>query len=141
MAGLVPTLGAPSRYRDRKYPGGMQLLEEDLQKSTTLYVGNLSFFTTEEQIHQVFSKTGEIKRIIMGLDRNKKTPCGFCFVEYYTKNDCLQGQMYLNGLKVDERIVRTDVDPGFKAGRQFGRGQAGGQVCILYYQRIGIYFN
>jgi len=52
-----------------------------LATSTTLYVGNLSFFTTEEQIYEVFSKCGEIKRIIMGLDRNTKTPCGFCFVE------------------------------------------------------------
>ena len=25
---------------------------------------------------------GEVKRVIMGLDRMKKTPCGFCFVEY-----------------------------------------------------------
>ena len=25
---------------------------------------------------------GEVKRVIMGLDRVKKTPCGFCFVEY-----------------------------------------------------------
>ncbi len=46
-----------------------------------MYVGNLSFYTTEEQIHELFSKAGEVKRIIMGLDRFKKTPCGFCFVE------------------------------------------------------------
>lgn len=39
------------------------------------------FFTTEEQIYELFSRVGEIKRIIMGLDRNLKTPCGFCFVE------------------------------------------------------------
>ena len=56
-------------------------MEEDLEKSTTLYIGNLSFFTTEEQIYELFSKCGEIKRIIMGLDRIKKTPCGFSFVE------------------------------------------------------------
>jgi RNA recognition motif-containing protein len=30
----------------------------------------------------VFSKCGDVKRIIMGLDKFKKTPCGFCFVEY-----------------------------------------------------------
>lgn len=29
---------------------------------------------------------------------------------------------------MDERIIRTDVDPGFKPGRQFGRGRNGGQV-------------
>jgi hypothetical protein len=114
----------------------MEVLEKDLARSTTLYVGNLSFFTTEEQIYQVFSKTGEIKRIIMGLDRNKKTPCGFCFVEYYTRKDCLDGQKFLNGTKVDERIVRTDVDPGFKPGRQFGRGNTGGQVSLIFIFKI-----
>lgn len=58
-------------------------VKEALKISSTLYVGNLSFFTTEEQIYELFSKCGEIKRIIMGLDRFKKTPCGFCFVEYF----------------------------------------------------------
>lgn len=56
--------------------------ERLLRTSTTLYVGNLSFYTTEEQIYELFSKCGDVKRIIMGLDKFKKTPCGFCFVEY-----------------------------------------------------------
>ncbi len=53
-----------------------------LNNSTTLYVGNLSFYTSEDQIYELFSMCGEVKRVIMGLDRVKKTPCGFCFVEY-----------------------------------------------------------
>ena len=56
-----------------------------LLRTTTLYVGNLSFHTTEEQIHELFSRAGDIKRIIMGLDKIRKTPCGFCFVEYPSK--------------------------------------------------------
>ena len=55
--------------------------QQQLDRSTTVYVGNLSFFTTEESIYELFSKAGSIRRIIMGLDRNQKTPCGFCFVE------------------------------------------------------------
>lgn len=61
--------------------GSSNQLTDDLSTTATLYVGNLSFFTTEEQIYELFGKCGEIKRIIMGLDRNQKTPCGFCFVE------------------------------------------------------------
>ncbi len=125
---IVETLGTPSAYRDKKYPTGLAALEKDLQASTTLYVGNLSFYTSEEQIIESFSKVGEIKRIIMGLDRVKKTPCGFCFVEYYTRKACLDAQKFLNETKVDERSIRTDVDPGFKEGRQYGRGSSGGQV-------------
>ena len=52
-----------------------------LKKSSTLYVGNLSYFTTEEQVYELFSRVGDIRRVIMGIDRYKKTPCGFCFVE------------------------------------------------------------
>lgn len=64
----------------------IQLAPEEYQTklndSTTLYVGNLSFYTSEDQIYELFSMCGEVKRVIMGLDRVKKTPCGFCFVEY-----------------------------------------------------------
>ncbi len=36
---------------------------------------------------QVFSKVGDVKRIVMGLDKQQLTPCGFCFVVYYTRPD------------------------------------------------------
>ncbi|KAE8454195.1 hypothetical protein EG329_005120 [Mollisiaceae sp. DMI_Dod_QoI] len=106
--------------------------EDPLKDATTLYVGNLSFYTTEEQIHELFSKCGEIKRLIMGLDRFNKTPCGFCFVEYYTHQDALDCMKYIGGTKLDERIIRTDLDPGFQEGRQYGRGKSGGQVRDEY---------
>lgn len=94
----------------------------------------MSFFTTEEQIYALFSKCtnteegGGIKRIIMGLDRNTRTPCGFCFVEYYTHAEALASLRYIGGTKLDERIIRCDLDLGYKEGRQFGRGKSGGQV-------------
>lgn len=91
-----------------------------------------SFYTTEEQVHELFSKCGEIKRLIMGLDRFAKTPCGFCFVEYYTHQDALDCMKYVGGTKLDERIIRTDLDPGFEEGRQYGRGKSGGQVRDEY---------
>ncbi len=56
----------------------------------------------------------------MGLDRVQKTPCGFCFVEYYTHQDALDCMKYIGGTKLDERIIRTDLDPGFQEGRQYG---------------------
>lgn len=107
-------------------------LEEKLADATTLYVGNLSFYTTEEQIHELFSKCGEIKRLVMGLDRFNKTPCGFCFVEYYSHTDALDCLKYVGGTKLDERIIRADLDEGFSEGRQYGRGKSGGQVRDEY---------
>ena len=82
----------------------------------------------------------------MGLDRNTRyvwfnfgilvwahcricrTPCGFCFVEYYTHAEALACLRYISGTKLDERIIRCDLDLGYKEGRQFGRGKSGGQV-------------
>ncbi|KAF9365557.1 nuclear cap binding complex subunit [Mortierella sp. NVP85] len=132
MASIVQSLSVPSAYKDQQYQGTSVQLAQDLANSTTLYVGNLSFYTTEEQIYELFSKCGEIKRIIMGLDRNQKTPCGFCFVEYYHHSDALDCMKYINSSKLDERIVRSDLDHGFREGRQFGRGRSGGQVRDEY---------
>ena len=42
-----------SQYRDRRFNGTQEEFEDCLRKSTTLYVGNLSFYTTEEQIFEV----------------------------------------------------------------------------------------
>jgi RNA recognition motif-containing protein len=66
--------------------------------------------------------------IIMGLDRNNKSPCGFAFVEYYLHSEAVACMRYISGTKLDERIIRCDLDPGYKEGRQFGRGKSGGQV-------------
>lgn len=52
-----------------------------LQNTSTLYVGNLSFFTTEEQIYEFFALVAPVKRVTMGLNKVTRTPCGFCFVE------------------------------------------------------------
>ncbi len=113
------------------FKGNESEQDKKLLQSTTLYVGNLSFFTTEEQIHELFSRSGDVKRIIMGLDKTTKTPCGFCFVEYYTRQDAEQAMRYINQTRLDDRIIRTDWDAGFVDGRQFGRGRSGGQVRIL----------
>ncbi len=77
---------------------------------------------------------------MMGLDRNHKTPCGFCFVEYYNHQDALDCMKYIGGTKLDERIIRTDLDPGFQEGRQYGYvaiqslrlGKVGRGMLILY---------
>ncbi|KAF9477363.1 RNA-binding domain-containing protein [Pholiota conissans] len=134
MAHVVSSLDQPSNYKDSQTRVDRQKQNDLLAKSTTLYIGNLSFYTTEEQIYELFTKCagpedgGGIKRIIMGLDRNTRTPCGFCFVEYYTHSEALASMRYVSGTKLDERIIRCDLDLGYKEGRQFGRGKSGGQV-------------
>uniref|UniRef100_A0A668SUH1 Nuclear cap-binding protein subunit 2 n=1 Tax=Oreochromis aureus TaxID=47969 RepID=A0A668SUH1_OREAU len=76
------------KYRDQHFKANME--EKLLKQRNTLYVGNLFIYTTEEQVHKLFSKSGDVTRIIIGLDKTKKTACGFCFVEYHLKmfNSC-----------------------------------------------------
>lgn len=121
-----------TQYKDRLFKGSMEEYLERLRTSATLYVGNVSFYTSEEQIWDLFSRAGPVKAIVMGLDKNLKTPCGFCFVEYHNRPDAERAVKYLNGTKLDDREVRMDFDWGFQEGRQFGRGKSGGQVRDEY---------
>lgn len=35
---------------------------------------------------------------------------------------------FISGTRLDDRVIRTDWDAGFREGRQYGRGKSGGQV-------------
>jgi nuclear cap-binding protein subunit 2 len=49
---------------------------------------------------------------------------------FYLRNDSENAIRFVNGTRLDDRIVRTDWDAGFIEGRQYGRGKTGGQVSI-----------
>ncbi|CAA3012308.1 nuclear cap-binding subunit 2-like [Olea europaea subsp. europaea] len=132
MASLFKDPSKISVYRDRRFSGTQEEFDDALQASTTVYVGNMSFYTTEEQVYELFSRAGEIKKIIMGLDKNTKTPCGFCFILYYSREDTEDSVKYISGTILDDRPIRVDFDWGFQEGRQWGRGKSGGQVRDEY---------
>src|SRR5690348_13809766 len=64
--GISPYLLQRKRHQSA---GAWDKMVFDLSESTTLYVGNLSFYTTEEQIYELFSRCGRVKRVIMGLNK------------------------------------------------------------------------
>eukprot|EP01083_Nonionella_stella_P052507 139296_1 len=123
--GISPYIKARQRFYS---PEGWHQLITSIQTSSTLYIGNLSFFTEELQIYTLFSLVAPVKRVIMGLNKVTKSPCGFCFVEYFTNEEAVLARRYLDHMKLDGRIIRVDMDPGFEEGRQYGRGKSGGQV-------------
>ena len=47
---------------------------------------------------------------------------------YYQRSEAEDAVRFINGTRLDDRIVRTDWDAGFIEGRQYGRGKTGGQV-------------
>lgn len=49
-------------------------------------------------------------------------------MEFHHRIDALSAVSNLTGTKLDGRLIRVELDAGFKPGRQFGRGSSGGQV-------------
>eukprot|EP00010_Vexillifera_abyssalis_P006930 CAMPEP_0201549534 /NCGR_PEP_ID=MMETSP0173_2-20130828/5999_1 /ASSEMBLY_ACC=CAM_ASM_000268 /TAXON_ID=218659 /ORGANISM="Vexillifera sp., Strain DIVA3 564/2" /LENGTH=158 /DNA_ID=CAMNT_0047959229 /DNA_START=329 /DNA_END=805 /DNA_ORIENTATION=- len=68
----------------------------------------------------------------MGLDRKKRTPCGFCFIEYYDREAAEDAINILNYTRLDDRLLKIDWDYGYTEKRRFGRGKSGGQVRDEY---------
>ena len=103
-------------YYDRKSFPSQEAYNEALDKSTTVYVGNLSFYTTQDSIRELFSLAGKIKDIIMGIN-DQGNPCGFCFVVFVNREDAGYAVEYISKTKLNERIIRVDWDPGYIEGR------------------------
>lgn len=53
-------------------------------------------------------------------------------IRYYIRASAENAMRFINGTRLDDRIIRTDWDAGFKEGRQYGRGKSGGQVRIVH---------
>jgi RNA recognition motif-containing protein len=98
-----------------------------------IYVGNLSFDTTEEQLRQAFEGFGEVSTVNIITDKYTGESRGFGFVEMSSKDAAtaaiggLNGQE-LNGrtLNVNEARPRTDRGGGGGGGRGGNRGGGGG---------------
>lgn len=126
---LCTRLDVPSEYlvrKARRLRTGMEHLERST-KSRTVYVGGLQQHTGESSILALFSRCGRVASVIMGLDRVRLTPCGFCFVVYRTQTGANNSVKLLNGAVLDGGKLDVDLDPGFEEGRQYGRGITGGQ--------------
>mmetsp|Transcript_2232 Transcript_2232/g.3160 ORF Transcript_2232/g.3160 Transcript_2232/m.3160 type:complete len:217 (+) Transcript_2232:2-652(+) len=128
MAHLFATVETKVIYQDVRFKGGSEEMAKLKLISSTLYCGNLKYSTKEEQLFELFSKAGLVKRVIMGLDKVQKTPCGFCFVEFFERKDCLRAIDCLTGTKLNGQAIRCEIDHGFEPGRQYGRGRGGGQI-------------
>lgn len=51
---------------------------------------------------------------------------------YFEHDHALSALRYISGTKLDERLIRADLDPGYLENRQYGRGKSGGQVRDEY---------
>ncbi len=72
----------------------------------TLYVGNLSYKTTEESIQQLFSKFGEVQSVKFITDRQTGKFRGFGFVEMESE-EAENAVKELNGSEFDGRSIKV----------------------------------
>jgi len=97
-----------------------------------LYVGNLSYSTTEADLHDAFAATGhEVTEAKLVLDRDTGRPRGFGFVEMATDAGALNAIENLNGKDLQGRAIsvseaRERTGGGGGGGRGFGGGGGGG---------------
>ena len=92
-----------------------------------LYVGNLSFDTTEDRIQQAFADIGEVTDVKLMLDRETGRSRGFAFVTMATPEDAQKALEQLNGMSLDGRALRVDqAEERRPRSGGFGGGGGGG---------------
>jgi len=75
---------------------------------TKLFVGNLSFETTSEQVRALFAPAGEIVNVFIPTDRDTGRPRGFAFVEFSTAEAAAAAIAKLDGHELDGRNLRVN---------------------------------
>ena len=95
-----------------------------------LYVGNLSYSTTEADLKDAFVATGhEVSEVKLVLDRDTGRPRGFAFVEMATDAGAQNAIENLNGKDLQGRSIAVSEArerTGGGGGRGFGGGGGGG---------------
>lgn len=92
-----------------------------------LYVGNLSFNTSESQLRDLFAAHGEVRTASLVMDRDTGRPRGFGFVEMSDDTQAQAAIAALNGSNVDGRdLTVNEAKPreggGGRGGARTGRG-------------------
>jgi RNA recognition motif-containing protein len=91
-----------------------------------LYVGNLSYNTTEETLRRLFGEFGDVESVNVITDRDTGRPKGFAFVEMATQEAAEKSISALNGKMVDDREIRVDNAKPQADRDRGGRGGGGG---------------
>ena len=101
--------------------------------STRLYVGNLSYNTTEAQLRELFAAHGPVANVDVIMDKFSGRPRGFAFVTMETKEGAEAAIQALGGKSVDGRALtvnearpREERSGGGGGGRGYGCGGCGG---------------
>jgi RNA recognition motif-containing protein len=89
-----------------------------------LYVGNIPFGASEEDLKKLFSEVGEVQSVKIVTNAYSGRPRGFGFVEMVSQEDAKKAISILNGKTLmDRALIVNEARPQKKRGGEFrGRG-------------------
>lgn len=87
---------------------GQPMGQQQQQQKHDIFVGNLAFNTTEEQLHQAFSEIGRIIKVRLVTDMETGKPRGFAFVEFEDPQAALSAIRNMNDYELNGRRVRVN---------------------------------
>ena len=91
---------------------------------TNIFVGNLSFQTTQDDLQAAFANFGAVERVSIVTDRDSGQSRGFGFIEMTERNDAEQAISALNGSDLNGRAMNVnEARPKPQGG---GSGRSGG---------------
>ncbi|MBL7664497.1 MAG: RNA-binding protein [Bacteriovoracaceae bacterium] len=112
-------------------------LKGECQVSTKLYVGNLSFQATEQEVNELFAQAGEVASVKIITDRETGRSRGFAFVEMSSEEAASAALEQLDGKEAFGRNLKVSVAQdrertggggggGFRGNRSGGGPRGGG---------------
>jgi cold-inducible RNA-binding protein len=94
---------------------------------TNIFVGNLSFQTTQEELHAAFANYGAVERVNIVTDRDSGQPRGFAFVEMTDRAAAEAAIAKLNGTDLNGRTMNVnEARPKPQGGAGQGGNRGGG---------------
>ena len=94
---------------------------------TNIFVGNLSFSTTQDDLHAAFAAFGSVERVNIVTDRDTGQARGFAFVEMTDRSEAERAISQLNGKDLHGRALNVnEARPKTQGGGGGGGGHRGG---------------
>lgn len=96
---------------------------------TNIFVGNLSYQTTQDDLQAAFAQYGNVERVSVVTDRDSGQPRGFAFVEMTERQEAENAINALNGQELNGRALNVNEarpKPQGGGGGGFGRPRNGG---------------
>ncbi len=92
-----------------------------------IYVGNLPYNTTEDELRNLFSQAGTVASVALIKDRDTGQSKGFAFVEMSNQSEAEKAIQTFNGYSLGNRPLKVNMarpreDRGFGGGGGFNRG-------------------